>query len=208
MLVFGHTGITLGAAVLLAGALESSRSPKIARSEAMKPSSHYSRVVPNCKTSWLNYLGSRIDIRLLFVGSLLPDLIDKPIGRFFFRETFSNGKIFCHTLLFLILVTIAGIYLYRRYNKTWCLAVSFGTVTHLVFDQMWRTPQTLFWPLLGFTFEKVDISNWILEVTHALFTNPVVYVPEIAGAVILIWFAWLLLRRRKIYSFIKYGQVE
>jgi len=207
MFVFGHTGITLGAAVLLAGALESRRSSKIARREAMESSSHYSQVVPNRKTSWLIYLGSRIDIRLLFISSILPDLIDKSIGRFVFREIFSNGRIFCHTLLFLILVTIAGIYLYRRYNKTWFLAVSFGTATHFVFDQMWRIPQTLFWPLLGFTFEKVD-SNWISNMFHSLFTDPVAYLPEIMGAIILIWFVWLLLRRRKICSFIKYGQVE
>lgn len=208
MLVFGHAGITLGAAALLSSALGSSRLSKTTRSEVIESSSHPSQAIPKRKAWWLTYLGSRIDIRLLFIGSLLPDIIDKPVGQFFFRETFSNGRIFCHTLLFLILVTVAGIYLYKRYSKTWLLAFSFGTLTHLVFDQMWRTPQTLFWPLLGFTFERADISNWILNILHALLTNPAVYLPELVGAIILIWFVWLLLRRRKIYSFAKYGQVQ
>ncbi|MFC1904416.1 metal-dependent hydrolase [Chloroflexota bacterium] len=208
MLVFGHTGITLGAAALVASTLGSSRLSKTTRNKAVKSSPHYSQVVQNCKASWLTYLGSRIDIRLLLVGSILPDIIDKPIGQFFFRETFSNGRIFCHTLLFLILVTFAGIYLYGRYSKTWLIAFSFGTLTHLIFDQMWRTPRTLFWPLLGLTFEREDISNWILNIFHALFTNLGVYIPELVGAVIIIWFAWLLLCRGEIYSFIKYGQFQ
>lgn len=108
--------------------------------------------------SWFTSLGNSIDMRLLLVGSLLPDIIDKPVGMFFFRDSLSNGRIFCHTLLFLILVTVAGLYFYRRYSKTWLLAFSFGTLTHLVFDQMWRTPQTLFWPLFGLPFERADIK--------------------------------------------------
>ena len=207
MLVFGHTGITLGAATLLAGVLGHSRCHNTTKNRAMESISHHPQVIPNRKVLRLTLLASRIDIRLLLVGSLLPDIIDKPVGHFFFREIFSNGRIFCHTLLFLILVTVAGIYLYRCHNKTWLLPFSFGTLTHLIFDQMWLTPHTLFWPLLGFTFERSDISNWIPNIFHALLTDPVVYIPELVGAIILIWFAWLLFRRGNIHLFIKYGQV-
>jgi len=207
MLVFGHTGITLGAAALLAEVLANSRSSKATENEAEEPPSHHTQVAPRRKASWLTYLGSRIDIRLLLIGSLLPDIIDKPVGTFFFSETISSGRIFCHTLLFLILVAVSGIYLYKRYSKNWLLVFSFGTFTHLIFDQMWRTPRTLFWPLLGLAFERADISNWIPNIFHALLTDPVVYLPELVGAAILIWFTWLLFRRQKIFSFIKYGRV-
>jgi len=207
MLVFGHTGITLGAATLLAGMLGNDGCHETTRNEAIESTPYHPQVVPNRKAWWLTLLASRIDIRLLLVGSLLPDIVDKPVGQFFFRETFSNGRIFCHTLLFLILVTVAGIYLYRRHSKTWLLAFSFGTLTHLIFDQMWLTPRTLFWPLLGLTFERLDISNWMPNIFHALLTDPVVYIPELVGAVTLSWFVWLLFRRRKIHFFIKYGQV-
>ena len=213
MLVFGHTGITLGAAVLLAGVVSGSRFSKATEKEAVESSRRFSQIVPTLrkspshKASWLTSLVTRIDIRLLLVGSLLPDIIDKPVGQFFFRETFSNGRIFCHTLLFLVVVTIAGIYLYRRYSKTWLIAFSFGTLTHLILDQMWRTPQTLFWPLLGLTFERADITNWIPNIFHALLTDPVVYLPELVGAVILTWFVLVLVRRRQFYTFVKNGQV-
>lgn len=213
MLVFGHTGITLGVSVLLAGALSRSRFSKTTVGKGMETSQSSSPATatlndaPSYKASWLTTLGSYIDIRLLLIGSLLPDIIDKPLGLFFFRETFNNGRIFCHTLLFPIIITLAGLYLYRRRGKIWLLVLSFVTFIHLICDRMWLTPQTLFWPIYGFAFEKEIINNWVPEVLYTLLTYPEIYVPELVGVSILIWFAVTLLRRRKIYAFIRYGQI-
>ncbi|MBI2860434.1 MAG: metal-dependent hydrolase [Chloroflexi bacterium] len=187
MLLLGHTGITLGAAVLLAGVV--------------------SRTVAPTGRSWLTLLASRIDIRLLMVGALLPDLIDKPVGQFFFRETFSHGRIFSHTLLFLLALTLAGIYLRRRYGSTWLLALSAGTLTHLAFDEMWRAPATLFWPMLGLAFDRIDLAEWMPNILHALLNDPSVYVPELLGAGVLAWLGVTLLRRRKLRAFVRHGQV-
>ncbi len=90
MLVFGHTGIALGAATLLAGVLGNSRCHETTRNEAIESTPYHPQVVPNRKAWWLTLLGSHLDIRLLLVGSPLLDIIDKPVGQFFFRETFSN----------------------------------------------------------------------------------------------------------------------
>ncbi len=199
MIVFGHAGITLGAAVLLTGALRSRCS-----SQAV-PTSNCS---PSDKASWLTSLGSHIDIRLLLVGSLLPDITDKPVGQVFFRETFNNGRIFSHTLLFLILITLAGLYLYRRRAKLWLLTLSFGIFTHLILDEMWLAPRTLFWPFLGFAFERADLTDWMLNMLYALLTQPEAYVPELVGAAILLWFGLILVRRKKLFAFIRYGQVR
>ena len=199
MLILGHTGITLGAAALLAGALERGRfSRAITGSE--KPLSE--------KASWFTMLWRRADIRLLMTGALLPDIIDKPVGQYFFRETFSNGRIFSHTLLFLILVALAGLYLYRRSNREWLLVLSFGTFTHLVLDQMWLAPQTLFWPLLGFTFDREELADWVPNMLQAMLTNPEVYIPELVGAIVLFWFGLVLVRRKKVLAFIRYGKVR
>ena len=90
MLVLGHAGITLGAGVLLNSALiKSGRAPF----KGQSPQS-------SRKLSWISSLGSRIDIRILMMGSLLPDIIDKPVGRLLLRDTLNNGRIFSHTLLF------------------------------------------------------------------------------------------------------------
>lgn len=214
MLLLGHTGITLGAAVLLTGALTSNRSAQTKGDETSKPCANSSEAAPdsNCtsgeRASWLTTLARRIDIRILLVGSLLPDIIDKPTGLLLFQDTLSSGRIYCHTLLFLILITIAGTYLYRRHSKTWLLVLAFGTFIHLICDQMWLMPGTLFWPLYGTAFEKIDIARWIPGMLYSLQTNPVTYLPELVGALILIWFAQALLRRRKTCAFIRHGQIH
>ena len=213
MLVFGHTGITLAAAVLLNGVLVKSHTLATRANQPEEqpqplPGKAYRQ---NCSSgtvaSWFISLADRTDIRLVLIGSLLPDIIDKPIGHFLFRETFSNGTIFSHTLLFLIIITIGGLYLYRSYNKSWLLALSFGTFTHLILDLMWLNPRTLLWPLYGFSFERIDVNSWIQHMFYILLNEPIVGIPEIAGAGIVIWFVWLLVHRGKLYAFIRNGQV-
>jgi hypothetical protein len=213
MLVLGHAGITLGAVALLSRILGTNHISKTTQKETLASftfllgkieTSHDS---PKQKISKFTSLLSRIDLRLLLIGSLLPDIIDKPIGLYFFRETFSNGRIFCHTLLFLVLVTFIGSYFYHRREKTGGLALSFGTLTHLILDQMWYTPRTLLWPLLG-NFERIDFSNWTTNIFYALFNDPAVYIPEIAGAVILFWFIWVLLDTKQTLLFFRHGQIK
>jgi len=139
---------------------------------------------------------------------MLPDIIDKPIGLYIFRETFSNGRIFSHTLLFLVLVTVVGLMLKRYSGKTWGLALSIGTILHLILDQMWQTPETLFWPIFGVAFEKIETTDWVGNIFYALLTKPSVYVPEIIGLIVLGWFGWELLHRGDIIRFVKQGRVS
>ena len=211
MLLFGHTGITLGVAVLLNGVLIQSRTRKNKMTESFQSSSetHYAQEhPPGSKLSSLTSLANYIDIRLLLTGSLLPDIIDKPLGMVFLRDSLSSGRVFCHTLAFLILITLAGFYLYRRYGKIWMLTLSFGTFTHLILDQMWKSPQTLLWPLYGLAFPKAALTGWLSKIGHALFTIPEVYVPEIVGVAVIMWFMWVLLRRRTVCVFIRQGRVD
>ncbi len=215
MLVFAHTGLTLGLGLLLADFTRARRSTTnreeggaVARSEP----SNATAASPDCsrthKVSRLQALVGYGDLRLMLIGSLLPDIIDKPVGQLLFRQTFSNGRIFSHSLLFLLVITIIGLFLYRCGKRTWFLMLFFGTFTHLILDQMWLNPQTLLWPAYGFSFPKTDLANWLPERVHALLTNSQIYMPELAGAAILAWFAWLLLRRRSVLSFLKYGKVR
>ena len=213
MLVMGHTGITLGIAVLLSGAFSKNYSLPAETDRKTQQLGQSTGVLSSHKTpaggrpSWLTFLATNIDIRVLLIGSLLPDIIDKPIGQYFFRETFNSGRIFGHTLLFLILITAAGYYLYRSRGKTWLLALSFGTFFHLILDQIWLMPETLLWPLYGFTFVEADLSNWAQGILYALLNNPEVYIPEAVGIVVLLSFMAVLVRRKSVYLFIRSGQV-
>lgn len=209
MFVLGHAGITLAAAVLITAALAkvqptATRVNRLRGQPQASPGMSASQDSSSVGiASWLTSLVDRIDIRLLLIGSLLPDIIDKPVGMFFFRDTFSSGRIFCHTLLFLIVITLGGLYLYWKRNKTWLLVLSFGTFTHLILDRMWLTPRTLLWPLYGFSFERVDLSYWTQAMFYALLTNPTTYISEVVGAVIVIWFVLLLVRKGNLYSFFR-----
>lgn len=212
MLIFGHTGITLGAAVLLDSILTKRHSFSSEEKKLKEYKAHSAEALPaqDCssgsRTSWFISLANHIDIRLLLIGSLLPDIIDKPVGHLFFKATFSNGRIFSHTLLFLIVITLLALYLHRSRGKRWLLALPLGIFAHLIEDQMWFEPQTLLWPLHGFAFEKIDLTNWVLGTIHALLTNPAVYMPELIGVSILIWFTVVSVQKRTVYAFARRGK--
>jgi len=201
MLILGHAGITLGAAAALDAAL-CKRHPRATSCSQASPGS---RCRPGI--AWFASLARHIDIRILLVGSLLPDIIDKPLGHLLFRETFSTGRIFGHTLLFLLVISLAGIWVYRKEKKNWTLVLSFGTFTHLVFDRMWLSPGTLLWPLFGWEFEKVVLDHWLRSVLAALLTEPSVYVPEIIGAIVLGIFGLSLLRQGRLRGFLRTGRL-
>lgn len=160
--------------------------------------------------SWLTALGETFDVRFILVGSLLPDIIDKPLGQVLLREILNNGRIFSHTLVFLAVVGASGLFVYRRYSRTWLLALTLGTGAHLVLDSMWRTPQTLLWPAYGLAFDKGDmnLSQWTQGMMNGLFTNPAVNVPEIIGLIVMAWFLWDLLRQGKLWIFIRRGRIS
>lgn len=212
MLILGHAGITLGTAAVLNMAF-SRGNPHVAEqhdTEDPEDSSvavqTHSRFSVRKGASFVS-IAKQIDVRLLLIGSLLPDIVDKPVGIYLFRNTFSNGRIFCHTLLFLLLISIAGVYLYRRRAKVWLLVLSFGTLSHLILDQMWLVPRTLLWPVYGVHFEPEDVSGWGSNMLHELLTDPGIYVPELIGALILALFVWMLVRNGKVYAFLRNGRV-
>jgi inner membrane protein len=183
LLLFGHVGITVGAAVAGAGLIR--------RKEKENPMKALSRYA---------------DMRLLVIGSLLPDLIDKPVGQYLFKSTFNNGRIFSHSLLFLIVLSAAGWLLYKRKRETALLTLGAGTFTHLVLDQMWGIPQTLFWPTMGWAFPKVNLENYASGLLKAMYTTPDVYIPEIIGFIIVAWYAAEVIRRKQFWSFLKTGR--
>lgn len=189
MLIFGHAGITFGAAALAARAVSKRKSD---RAE---------------KESWFAPLTRYVDIRLLIIGSLLPDIIDKPIGQYFFRETFYNGRIFAHTLLFLVLIATAGYYLYRSHGRLWLLTLAAGTFMHLALDEMWQVPGTFFWPLMGLEFDRYELANWFANLLMALLSSPYIYISEAIGLAIFIWFGVWVISQKKVRALIRHGKI-
>jgi len=92
----------------------------------------------------------------VIIGSMLPDIIDKTIGMILFADTFANGRIFSHALLFVVVLGIAGYSLYTRKGDSRVLILAGGSLVHQLLDSMWKTPVTFLWPLLGWEFKRLE----------------------------------------------------
>ena len=95
-------------------------------------------------------------------------------------------------------------YLWKYRLETWLLAIAIGMFTHLIFDRMWSTPRTLFWPLYGWAFtsavQRIGLGH--LRCWHELFSNSYVYISETVGFLIFACFVLILLREKKLQSFL------
>lgn len=92
-------------------------------------------------------LKRHIDYRFIAVGALLPDLIDKAIGRVLFEDIFASGRLFAHSLVFVIVILVVGYVYFRQQGDSRIMMVAGASFLHLMEDQMWMNPQTFFWPV-------------------------------------------------------------
>lgn len=143
----------------------------------------------------LSRLSSKNDfwaaVPYVVVGSLLPDIIDKPLGRIIFADEIGSGRIYSHTLLFVTLLGLAGYYFYRQ-GQPYLLIIAAATFCHLLEDGMWNSPVVLFWPFLGWEFPRDTISGSFIEYLMLIFTRSYtvafteVFISEMIGLLIII----------------------
>jgi len=206
-LLLAHTGITVGFTWL------AQRSVLWARYRMAEPgligrNANIQADPPQANPSRVNGAAPALDYRLLLVGSMLPDIIDKPLGIWLLRETLGSGRVFGHTLLFAAVLAGVGLYLYgtRRHLGVLCLAL--GTLVHLILDQMWLNPRTILWPLYGLSFDGGIVEGWLPRILTLIVTDPRVYLTEIIGALLLAAFFWNIIRHDKLTSFLRSGRVD
>jgi len=127
-----------------------------------------------------------VDLRFVAVGAILSDLIDKPVGRVLWADTFQTGRIYGHTLLFFVLLLTAVMLITTRgtpQRRRW-VALAVGVMFHLILDAMWMIPETLFWPFFGLDF-PASIDDYWSGFFGRLLSNPRVIVQEVVGALYL-----------------------
>ncbi len=153
-----------------------------------------------------------IDPKYLAIGALLPDLVDKPLGMIIFASTISNGRMISHTLVFSFTLFLIGLYLQNKGCDFRVTALASGSFFHIMEDQMWNTPQTLFWPLLGWSFPKDQITDGLAFLLMLLkesfipefsqgFIPENTFIPEIIGMIVIVilalnWFKNKLKKKR------------
>jgi hypothetical protein len=105
------------------------------------------------------------------IGSVLPDLIDKPVGYILFGDTIGSGRIYTHGLLLCAIILLAGLLLWRFRSNPAGIALATGVFLHQILDLMWQDPVTWYYPLAGplktrsvedyaFTLLKTDLASW------------------------------------------------
>lgn len=162
--------------------------------------------MPHHADTWVVSLGRRVDLRVLLVGSLLPDMIDKPIG--LLLSGMFGYRLPGHSLLFLAVVAFAGLALYFSRHKNWLLVLAFGVFMHLVLDEMWLDTKALLWPLQGFSFPRIYHTDlWHSPASSEGIPPLKFYISEGVGMAVLGWIAWVVVRRGKVRAFIRRGLV-
>ncbi|MCK9592455.1 MAG: metal-dependent hydrolase [Methanoregula sp.] len=124
------------------------------------------------------------------LGSILPDLVDKVLGRVVFSSSLDNGRIFFHSLVIVLLFLITGLIIWNYYRSFSFLVVGFGVLLHQLVDIMWKSPVSWYYPILGpfpaditpdyfqqaFLAELTSVTEWIyfaaiVVVTVVLYHN-------------------------------------
>lgn len=208
MLLFAHTGITTG--IVKACDILGSISEPVDNYQPHS-GSWLSVAIRKRRLSLYQLLNRAkdriglIDYRLVLLGSLLPDIFDKPLWLFAGSNISPSGCDYAHTFLLNLVLLISGLALVR-YKKPQLLVISSSSFMHLILDRMWDNPITLWWPLLG-PFQRVETTGWLPSIIYALSSDPGTYIPEIIGLVIISLLGYRLLMSKNIMNFIRTGTI-
>ena len=197
MLLFGHIGLTAGIVRVCQKA--SFRMGAVSNTTILSGTGEPGRLPLH------NRLKS-VDYRFILVGALLPDIIDKSVWLFSASSFQWRGRGYSHTFLFLLILFTAGLAISSRRGKPLLLYIAAGDFFHLVFDQMWKLPTSLWWPLFG-PIGREEVGGWFYDLWEGLISNPSVFIPEISGLLISLYFLIRLLKRRQIIYFLKTGDI-
>jgi hypothetical protein len=140
---------------------------------------------------------------MIIIGSMLPDIIDKPLFLLFSESGFFTGRSHTHTLLFALLLLSGGIFS----KWSWLLTLSLANLTHLILDSLWNDPEILFWPFLG-GFEPYESEGWFADIWYNLTHLPEIYVPEIIGLIVTGYLVYRILKSRGLSRFIRQGFIR
>lgn len=135
------------------------------------------------------YRDPGMDLRWVVLGSLLPDLIDKPIGSVLFNDALGSHRLAAHAIGFPVVVLLVVLAATRRGRiRRAMVAVVIGALFHLVLDAAWADPEAFWWPLFGWTFPE-QAGSALGPLLRRMLTDPLVWAGEATGAVYLV-FLW------------------
>lgn len=193
MLLFSHVGITTAVAKIVDIAF-----PADAANSDVGVRHKAASVVNRFRNT-----DGTIDYRMVIIGSMLPDIIDKPLALFINNPDYFSGRGIFHSLLFNLILLSGGILL----KRAWLRVLWFGSLMHLLLDSIWNVPVTLFWPLMGW-FPPRDYDTLLQQILKDLVSKPEVFIPEILGFFVVAFIAFRVIKTDGIKKFLKNGTVR
>jgi len=106
-----------------------------------------------------NHFRSGYILPACILGSVLPDLIDKPLGYIVF-PSIGDGRLIAHSLIGFALVLLISGALFR--DRLLTAGLGIGILSHQILDEMWKIPVNWFYPLLGPfpVYQMEDYFGW------------------------------------------------
>jgi membrane-bound metal-dependent hydrolase YbcI (DUF457 family) len=133
------------------------------------------------------------------LGSVLPDLIDKPLGLLVFGSSIGgSGRAWSHGILLLIVVLAVGTWIWKYRGSPVVLGAGIGIFSHQILDLMWRQPANWLYPFLGPLRGKMPLDRFFLLLRRELY-NP----SEWALLALIILGAGLYLRRDRTGTWVR-----
>jgi hypothetical protein len=151
----------------------------------------------------------KVDIRFLFAGVLLPDVLDLLIGTVLFSSRYSTGELWFHSLLAPALYMAGVLLATRRGRKRRAyMALGVGWLFHLLLDGMFTVTHVFLWPFFGWALPMGAAPYWALAWERAL-SDPWRWVLELVGLgyLIWLWFAVGLDEKDRRASLLKTGRL-
>lgn len=126
-----------------------------------------------------------VDYRGAAVAALLPDLIDKPLSLTLMSNSGTSQGL-SHTLLGQALLTLT----IAHFKPQW-LSYAIISSSHLVADQMWKYPRTLFFPFSGRldSWKYMGSPAAMFNAYAEIATRPAILAVEAVGIALLAWVA-------------------
>jgi membrane-bound metal-dependent hydrolase YbcI (DUF457 family) len=103
-------------------------------------------------------------------GSVLPDLIDKPLG-LLMPEVFGSGRTIFHSLGIVCIFLIIALIFVTSNHRVQGVGLVIAVFLHQVSDEMWSQPSNWFYPLFG-PFQGPVIPDYISTFFWFEITNP------------------------------------
>lgn len=191
MLLFGHAGITTGVIKV------------------------YEKIVLKKKNIDINF----IDYRVVLVGSLLPDIIDKPLVQLIYGLQDHSGHFFAHSFIFSSLLILIGIIILKLYRNNNILLLGVCSLLHQLMDILILYPKIFIYPLFSRVLFIVPKNLGLLDKVMSpiykavpyfkdvelYLLEPYIYIFEVIGFLIIVYFICKLIRNKNMVKFFKSG---